>query len=80
MLLVQGFVLHIEGSQPEWCISSMMYSTEIPFWSETFDMNNVLLDVVMHCCLCVCLLVCMSSSLREEGREGVFLFFLLKGE
>ena len=30
-------LLYIEGSQPEWCISSMMYSRDTPFWSETLD-------------------------------------------
>ena len=29
--------LHFEGSQPEWCISSMIYSRDTPFWSETLD-------------------------------------------
>ena len=26
-----------EGSQPEWCISSKIYSRDTPFWSETLD-------------------------------------------
>ena len=25
----------IMGSRPEWCISSMIYSEDTPFWSET---------------------------------------------
>ena len=29
---------HIEGSRPEWCISSMIYSRDTPFCSETLDM------------------------------------------
>ena len=29
---------NIEGSGPEWCISSMIYSRDTPFWSETRDM------------------------------------------
>ena len=29
---------HIMGSWPEWCISSMMYSTDTPLWSGTLDM------------------------------------------
>ena len=29
-----------EGSRPEWCISSMMYSKNIPFWSETLGINR----------------------------------------
>ena len=28
-------LFHFEGPQPEWCISSMIYSRDIPFWSET---------------------------------------------
>ena len=36
---VQGMVsiLYIEGSRPEWCISSMICSGDTPFWSETLD-------------------------------------------
>ena len=26
---------HIEGSRPEWCISNMIYSRDIPFWYGT---------------------------------------------
>ena len=29
--------VNIEGSRPEWCISSMIYSRDIPFWSEILD-------------------------------------------
>ena len=35
---VNKLVKHIEGSQPEWCISSNVYSRGIPFWSEPLDM------------------------------------------
>ena len=31
--------MHIEGSQPEWCISSMIYSRDTPFWSNTLDIQ-----------------------------------------
>ena len=31
-------VYNIEGSRPEWCISSMIYSRDTPFWSGTLDM------------------------------------------
>ena len=39
-----------EGSQPEWCISSMIYSRDTPFWSGTlkihsFSVNSLLPDV-----------------------------------
>ena len=27
----------VEGSQSKWFISSMLYSTDTPFWSETLD-------------------------------------------
>ena len=30
---------HIEGSRPEWCISSMIYSRDTPFCLETLDMD-----------------------------------------
>ena len=36
------FEVYIKGSQPEWCISSMMYSTDTPFWSETLNIINSL--------------------------------------
>ena len=29
---------NIKGSQPEWCVSSLMCSRDTPFWSETLDM------------------------------------------
>ena len=29
--------VHIERSEPEWYISSMLYSRDIPFWSGTLD-------------------------------------------
>ena len=29
--------MYIESFQPEWCISSMIYSRDTPFWSETLD-------------------------------------------
>ena len=35
-LIFSGY--NIEGSQPEWCISSMIYSRDTPFWSGTLDM------------------------------------------
>ena len=32
------FKLYIEGYRPEWCISSMIYSGDTPFWSETLEL------------------------------------------
>ena len=32
--------LYFEGSWPEWCISSMIYSRDIPFWLETLDITS----------------------------------------
>ena len=29
--------LYMEGSRPEWCISSMIYRRGIPFWSEPLE-------------------------------------------
>ena len=31
------FLVHFEGSRPEWGISSMMYSRDTPFWLETLE-------------------------------------------
>ena len=42
MVLING--CYFEGSRPEWCISSMIYSRDTPFWLETLD---------LHCPLCV---------------------------
>ena len=33
-------IVQIEGSQPEWCISSMIYSRDTPFWSETLEIYH----------------------------------------
>ena len=30
--------VYFEGSRPEWCISSMIYSGDAPFWSGTLDL------------------------------------------
>ena len=30
--------MYFEGSQPERCISSMIYRRDTPFWSETLDL------------------------------------------
>ena len=30
---------NIEGSRPEWCISSMIYSRDTPFWLETVEIQ-----------------------------------------
>ena len=35
--------VHIEGSRPEWCISSMIYSRDTPFWSGTLDIHLILI-------------------------------------
>ena len=36
----KGHFAHIEGSRPKWCISSMIYSRDTPFWSGTLDIGN----------------------------------------
>ena len=36
--LEPDFTPYVESSGPEWYISSMLYSRDIPFWSKTFDM------------------------------------------
>ena len=35
---------HVEGSRPEWCILSMIYSGDTSFWSETLDVNCTALN------------------------------------
>ena len=30
-------LFYIESFQPEWCISTMIYSRDTPFWSEILD-------------------------------------------
>ena len=42
--LSQSEIDNFEGSQPEWCISSMIYIGDTPFWSETL---NLLRYVIM---------------------------------
>ena len=32
----------IVGSRPEWCISSMIYSGDTPFWSRTLSIQSVM--------------------------------------
>ena len=39
LLSILWFTQYIEGSRPEWCISSTIYSQDTPFWSETLDMT-----------------------------------------
>ena len=34
-----GSANKIEGSRPEWCISSMVYSGNTPFWLETLEIK-----------------------------------------
>ena len=46
--LVRGR-LCIEGSGPEWYISSMLYSRDMPFWSGTLHMLLLSLDVDLDC-------------------------------
>ena len=35
-------MLVFEDSQPEWCVSSMSYSRDTPFWSETLELFYLL--------------------------------------
>ena len=37
---ITGYII-FEGSQPEWCISSMIYSRDTPFWSETLNTRHL---------------------------------------
>ena len=33
--------LQIEGSEPQWCISSMLHSPDTPFWSGTLEIDQL---------------------------------------
>ena len=35
----------IRGFPPEWCISSMIYSGDSPFWSETLELYSGTFDL-----------------------------------
>ena len=39
-----GLSFKIKGSWPEWCISSMIYSRDTPFWSETLEIILTITD------------------------------------
>ena len=41
MMIMMFGKAYIEGSRPEWCISSMTYSGDTPFWLETLDMTCI---------------------------------------
>ena len=61
--VLNGHILlrkHIEGSQPEWCISSMIYSGDAPFWSETLDFVCLFAVCPMIYLSAVCILICFS--------------------
>ena len=51
---------HFEGSRPEWYISSMLYSWDVPFWSGTLDLR----PLMYHRYLCQSVL---KSSQRFMG-------------
>ena len=38
--------VYIKGSRPEWCNSSMIYSSDTPFWLETLDVYPYILKTV----------------------------------
>ena len=52
--------IYIEGSWPEWCISSMIYSRDTPFWSETLNIHTYIhIYIYTHTRVCVCVCVCV---------------------
>ena len=60
--------VHIKGFQPEWYISTMIYSCDIPFWLETLNMFACLyvretdgegVCVGMYVCKCMCVRACV---------------------
>ena len=38
------FQVHIKGSLPEWCISTIYHAWDTPFWSGTLDIVYVILQ------------------------------------
>ena len=49
----------LKGSQPEWCISSMINSRDTPFWSGTLEMWK---------CFCVCFLLFVFFLTKSEKK------------
>ena len=49
--------IYMEGSWPEWCISSMIYSRDTPFWSEI--LNVCVCVYIYNVFLCACKYVCI---------------------
>ena len=49
-------LLHFESSRPEWCISSMIYSRDTPFWLETLDLfkDSFHAVTINECCTVPC--------------------------
>ena len=60
---------HFEGSRPEWCISSMIYSLGTPFWSDTLDLH-IVFDSYYH-------FVCCWSVGDEEDRDVWMCYCIL---
>ena len=56
---------HIEGSQPEWCIWSMIYSGDIPVWSETLD-----IDLCSQSCGSALAATLVQSATHQSVRHG----------
>ena len=46
--------MNIEGSRLEWCISSMIYSRDTPFWSETLDILPTHTHTLIYTHVCAC--------------------------
>ena len=44
--------MSFRGSRPEWCISSMIYGRDIPFWLETLDLYSsvIITKLIGLCC------------------------------
>ena len=59
--------LHFEGSVPEWYISTMLYSQDIPFWSRILD-----LPLMSKCSL---LLSIFYARYKEEKAHSTLLVF-----
>ena len=58
-----------EGSRPEWCVSSMTYSIDTPFWLATLDTKYNL--QVLYCYLFTCMQLRMIQTVCMKAESEV---------
>ena len=65
-----------EGLRPQWYVSTMIYSPDVPFWSETLETVYECFKVYAQArnspVLCVCVCVCMCMYVCVWGGGGEF--------